>query len=68
LKPYNTEHRIIGDQNAVKNGWIYAVWGPSSDPTKWQEQNITVKGVVRPLNRYLISKQESVIVEEKAKS
>ena len=30
---------MIGDQNMIKNGWKYEVWGTSSDPLTWLEKN-----------------------------
>ncbi|TNV86648.1 hypothetical protein FGO68_gene9886 [Halteria grandinella] len=68
LKLFNSKHQIIGDQNGAQNRFIYEVWGPSNDPRKWFEQNVTLRGVARPLNRVMVNKEEKVIVEEKAKS
>ena len=53
---------------AVKNGWIYAIWGDSANPTTWREQNVTINGQIRQLSRRMIAKQESVVEEEKQKS
>jgi hypothetical protein len=68
IKKYGDKHTIIGDTNAVKNGWLYAVWGNSLDPNTWQEQNITINGIIRPLRRYIITKTEQQVEEEKTKS
>jgi hypothetical protein len=42
FKQFGDKHTIIGDQNRVQNGYIYQVWGTSSDPNTWFEQNATI--------------------------
>jgi hypothetical protein len=36
--------RITGDAFKVKSGYRYKVWGASSDPMTWRQQNISVEG------------------------
>ena len=68
-KRFGEQHIIIGDFNAQKNGWRYAVWGSSADIQTWKEQNVTLKNtVVRQLNRTLVEKDEMVVLEEREKS
>ena len=65
IKPFNTTHEIIGDMGQVKNGWKYAVWGSTSDPSSWFEQNVTLQGSPqRQLRRRVVMKPHNVIVEE----
>lgn len=69
FKKFGEQHIIIGDINAQKNGWRYAVWGASSDTNTWREQNITLKNtVVRQLNRREIERDELTVLEEREKS
>jgi hypothetical protein len=36
-KKFGEKLVIIGDQQQIKNGWQYAVWGASADPSTWYE-------------------------------
>lgn len=43
--------------NCVQNGYKYAVWGTSKDPSTWWEQNTTLNGApARQLRRQVIEK------------
>jgi hypothetical protein len=39
LTPFGHKIIIVGDQNMVKTGFKYEVWGTSSDPSTWFEKN-----------------------------
>jgi len=43
-KKFGSKYIIVGDQEEVKNGFKYEVWGMSEDPSTWKEQNCTLKG------------------------
>jgi hypothetical protein len=44
----------VGDQNCVKNGFIYNFWGTSNDPSTWVQENTQTKKT-RQLQRLIIS-------------
>ena len=49
---FGETHTIIGDQRCVKNGFKYHVWGASTDPNTWFEQNSTIENAfLRKLRR-----------------
>ncbi len=56
-KSFGTKHQIVGDLGKNKNGWLYDVWGSSSDPNTWFEQNKSVtNGKIRPMRRTIVKK------------
>ena len=64
-KRFGEKHIIIGDAVAVKNGWLYAVWGTSRDPNTWVEQNTSLEGAPkRQLKREEVLKLEKDVIEE----
>lgn len=47
---------VVGDQNQVKSGYKYEIWGASADASTWYEQNITlVNAPKRQLRRVMKS-------------
>jgi hypothetical protein len=56
-KQFGDKHVIVGDMNCVKTGYLYHVWGTSSDCSTWREQNCTlVNAPARQLRRIIIDK------------
>lgn len=56
-----------------KNGWQYAVWGSSADPSTWYEQNITLlnqghQPPQRQLQRREVTKLEREVIEQRQRS
>ncbi|CDW85392.1 UNKNOWN [Stylonychia lemnae] len=56
---FGSEYYIVGDQNRIKNGFGYAVFGNSQDPSTWYEKNMQI-GTQRQLQRRVTPQTQTV--------